>query len=142
MKWKFKYIFLILFLLSTLFFCTQLLAIDHSELNLPKGAKARIGKGVILDIQISPNNTRLAVASSIGIWLYDISTDKQLAPIIKFETMSVSKIEFSPDSTKLATSSPDLPIQIWNVENGEVVITFTKSKGALISLEFTENDFF
>lgn len=138
MKAKLIFTILILLLLSTLF-CIYTLAEDYTQLNLPKGAKARIGKGVILDIQISPNNTRLAVASSIGIWLYDISTDKQLAPIIKFETMSVSKIAFSPDSTKLAVSSPDLPIQIWNVKNGEQVISYPTSKGALRLLEFTKN---
>ena len=43
----------------------------HTQLNLPEGAKARLGKGAIADIAYSPDGTRLAVAGSIGIWLYD-----------------------------------------------------------------------
>ena len=37
----------------------------------PTGAKVRLGKGQIYDLKYSPDGTRLAVTSSIGIWLYD-----------------------------------------------------------------------
>ena len=40
---------------------------DYTQLGLPKGAKARLGKGRITgDIAYSPEGTRLAIASSIG----------------------------------------------------------------------------
>ena len=65
MKTKIFSIFLTLFLLSTLFL-TNPLAQDYTQLNLPEGAKARLGKGVITDMQLSTDGTRLAVASSIG----------------------------------------------------------------------------
>ena len=42
---------------------------DYPKWGLAEGAKVRIGKGRISEIQYSPDGTRLAVASSIGIRL-------------------------------------------------------------------------
>ena len=56
---------LILLLLSPTF------AQEYTQWNLPEGARARLGKGHIGEIAYSPDGNRLAVASSIGIWIYD-----------------------------------------------------------------------
>ena len=69
--------------LSLLFVSVLLLqnsfAEDYTQWELPEGAKARLGKGVMWEIQYSPDSARLAVASSIGIWLYDTATDQEVA---------------------------------------------------------------
>ena len=65
----------ILFILFTLNASAQ----DYTQWHLPEGAKARLGKGAIHEIQYSPDGTRLAVASSIGIWLYDTTTYQEVA---------------------------------------------------------------
>ena len=62
-----------LLILFTLF-SLNTFAQDYTQLGLPEGAKARLGKGTINEIQYSPDGTRLAVASTIGIWLYDTAT--------------------------------------------------------------------
>ena len=41
---------------------------DYIQWGLPDGVKARLGKGSISDITYSPDGSRIAVASSIGIW--------------------------------------------------------------------------
>ena len=52
---------------------------DSPQWHLPEGATARLGKGRISgEIAYSPDGTRLAVAGSIGIWLYDAQTDEAL----------------------------------------------------------------
>ena len=61
---------LILFTLFSL----NAFAQDYTQFSLPEGAKARLGKGKINDIQYSPDGTQLVVAGSIGIWLYDTAT--------------------------------------------------------------------
>ena len=53
--------------------------LGYTHLNLPEGAIARLGKGSINVIQYSPDGTLLAVAGSIGIWLYDTATQKEVA---------------------------------------------------------------
>lgn len=40
---------------------------DYTRWGLPEGAKLRLGKGIIRDVQFFPDSTQLAVASSIGI---------------------------------------------------------------------------
>ena len=46
---------------------------SHTKWSLPEGAKARLNKGFIFEITYSPDSTLLAVASSIGVWLYDVA---------------------------------------------------------------------
>ena len=64
--------FLTLFSLNTF-------AQDYTRWHLPDGTRARFGKGWIRELAYSPDGTRLAVASSIGIWLYDIATGQEVA---------------------------------------------------------------
>ena len=69
---------------------------------LPKSAKARFGKGIIYQIQFSPDSTVFAVASSIGIWIYDIETYKEIALLME-HTDVVTSLAFSPDGRVLAS---------------------------------------
>ena len=63
--------------LLTLFtlFSLNTFAENYTQFSLPQGAKARLGKGWLSgNIAYSPDGTQLAVAGSIGIWLYDTAT--------------------------------------------------------------------
>ena len=77
---------------------------DSPQWHLPDGATARLGKGSISEIAYSPDGTRLAVASSIGIWLYDTATYQEVA-LLTGHTSSVSSVAFSPDGRTLASGS-------------------------------------
>ena len=135
MKIRLFYTSLILLLLSTLLL-TNTFAQDYTQLGLPEGAKARLGKGVITDIQLSPDNTRLAIASSIGVWLYDVSTRAQTAPLIRYDKHTASQMVFSPNSKMLAISTHDQTIQLWNAVTGENLLTFSTSGGPFTALKF------
>ena len=95
-----------LILLTLLIFSTRYLPIssaqDYTQWALPEGAKARIGKGEINDIRYSPDGTLLAVAGSVGIWLYDAETLQELA-LLGGGKHSPRNISFSPDSTTLVS---------------------------------------
>ena len=52
---------------------------ESTQLNLPEGAVARLGKGSLNEIQYSPDGARLAVAGSVGIWIYDTTTHQEVA---------------------------------------------------------------
>ena len=56
---------------------------DYTRWNLPEGAKVRLVPGTINDIQFSPDSTQLAVASSIGIWIYDAHTGEELNLLLR-----------------------------------------------------------
>ena len=59
------------FLFITILCPSIIYAQDYTRWDLPEDAIARLGKGRISDMQYSPDGARLAVATSIGIWVYD-----------------------------------------------------------------------
>ncbi len=87
--------------------------IDATQVELPKGAFARIGKGTINDIKISRDNSRIAIASSLGIWLYDAFTGHELA-LLTDDNLGVESIMFSPTDEKVVGISDDGTVRIWN----------------------------
>ena len=113
-------ILLTLFLLSMLFL-TNTFAEDYTQRNLPEGAKARLGKGVITDVQLSTDGTLLAVASSISVWLYDVRMGSETA-LITGHTESAMHVAFSPDGKILASSGSDKIIRLWRTETGESLL--------------------
>ena len=59
---------------KTAFQGTPPIGSDYQTLHLPEGAIAQLGKGSIQEVAFSPDGSLLAVASDIGIWLYDTTT--------------------------------------------------------------------
>ena len=54
---------------------------EYTQWKLPEGAIARFGKGIVSGVLYSPDGTRLVVGSSIGIYLYDTTTYREVALI-------------------------------------------------------------
>ena len=137
MKSKLFSMFLTLLIFSTPFL-PNTFAQDYTQLHLPEGAKARLGKGVLNDMQISPDSTKLAIASSIGVWLYDINTGDETA-LISGHTDVVRHVAFSPDGKILASSADDKTVRVWNAQTGKNLQTLSIPKGTLSSLKFLPN---
>ena len=113
-----KGLFLKLSLLFIAVLCLQNgFAQDYTRWGLPDGAKARLGKGWILDFAYSPDGTRLAVGTSIGIWLYDANTGAELS-LLTGHTDWVWSVAFSPDGGTLASGSLDDTIRLWDANTG------------------------
>ena len=89
------------------------LAQDPMQWNLPEDAKARLGKGRISEIQYSPDGTILAVASGIGIWLYDTTTHQETS-LLTDHTGLVNRLAFSPDGHTFASGDRDGTIILWD----------------------------
>ena len=68
---------------------------DSPQSHLPEGATARLGKGWITEIAYSPDGTRLAVAGSIGIWLYDAQTGEALDLLTGHTSMGHQRVVFT-----------------------------------------------
>ena len=90
---------------------------NYAKWELPKEAKARLGKGGINAMQFSPDGTQLAVGSHIGVWLYNAETGKEIS---LFAGMCQSLV-FSPDGRYLASSGgmySKTEIQVWDTTTG------------------------
>ena len=92
---------------------------NYTKWHLPKEAKARFGKGGINVLQFSPDGTQIAVGSSIGVWLYDLNTGKE---ITMFPGMCKS-LTFSPDGRYLINGGlyRTTEIQVWDTMTGRKV---------------------
>ena len=124
---------LILFSVSVLYLPNSF-AQDYAQWHLPEGAKARLGKGKINEVQLSPDGTRLAVATSIGIWLYDAHSAEGLD--LLNPTKEVLSISFSPDSAILVGGSRNRTIHLWDTTTGKEIKTLTGHDGRIVSVAF------
>ena len=99
---------------------------DYTRWGLPDGALARLGKGRIglseRSVAYSPDGTRIAVASGIGIWLYDAATKAEVSLLLG-HAWPVSSVSFSLDGQTLASGSYDKTIRLWDVESGQELAT-------------------
>ena len=127
---------ILLIWLALFAFASNTIAQDSPQWHLPEGAKARLGKGGINEIAYSPDGTRLAVASSIGIWLYDARTGEELK-LLSGHTSGVWSISFSPDGSTLASGSGDATVRLWSVGTGRHLRTLEGHTSGVWSVWFS-----
>ena len=87
---------------------------------LPESAVARLGRGRNNDVAFSPDGQYFAVGTSIGFWLYELST---LSPIALLDTArgTISAVAFSADSRWIVTYTFVENLKVWDVQSGTCV---------------------
>jgi WD40 repeat protein len=87
---------------------------------------ARYGDGVFgSSLAWSPDGETLAVAGSLGVWLYD-GDDLEAPPRLIDMDGRVGDLSFSPDSTLLAFASGGA-VHLWNMDAQTKIATFERS---------------
>ncbi len=90
----------------TLFICCfSAIAQDYTQFGLPEGAIARLGKGKLGEIHFSPDGSRLAISSSIGIWFYDPQTGEELGLMRYTNGVPPFAFAYSSDGNTIASAS-------------------------------------
>ena len=119
---------------------TPIPAINYQTAHLPDGAMARLGKGNLSEsdraVAFSPDGQLFAVASGIGVWLYDATTARELALLTGHSNRSIS-VSFSPDSRTLASGSGDGTVKLWDVATRQTIATLTGHTDFVTSVAFS-----
>ena len=113
---------------------------DYRTWRLPDDAIIRLGKGAIgrgdRAVAFSPDSTRLAVVSAIGIWLYDVATGTEVA-LLGGHTGGVTSVAFSSDGTLLASGSQDETVKLWAVATHTNIATLRGHTDGVWSVAFS-----
>ena len=92
---------------------------DYRTWHLPKAATVRLGQGALgrgdRAVALSADGRCLAVASGIGVWLYEVAASRALA-LLPTEGAGHA-VAFSLDGT-LAAGLEDGRVELWEVETG------------------------
>ena len=118
-------------------FSLNTFAQDYTQWGLPEGAKMRLGKGRLSgSIAYSPDGTRLAVASEIGIWLYETATHQEVA-LLTGHAFAVFSVAFSPDGQTIASGNSDGTVRLWDTYTGEHKQTLKGHTNLVFSVAFS-----
>ena len=106
---------------------------DVRRWKLPDGAKARLGKGYPFDITYSKDGSLFAAACTIGVWLYDAHTGKELNLFFG----SSDSVAISPDNSLLASDGEDNTIRLWDIKTGDLKLTLSGHNDCVMSVSFS-----
>ena len=113
---------------------------DYRTWQLPDDAIMRLGKGALgrgdRAVAFSPDSTRLAVVSAVGIWLYDVQTGTEVA-LLGGHTGGVTSVAFSSDGTMLASGSQDETVKLWAVATHTNIATLRGHTDGVWSVAFS-----
>lgn len=136
----------IILILPIISFCFAVSAIcyarEYIEDYLPEGAIARFGKGYVFHFAYSSDGSKVAVASTIGVWLYDTETYEEMK-LFTDNTDYFHFVNFSSDGNTLIGVIHDYDssytIQIWDVITGDLVSTFKGELNQGVNTIFNPN---
>ena len=137
---KTKYLLFISVLLTSVLVPTGFCQ-DKTQAGLPEGAIARLGKGGINIMRFSPDGTRLAVGTDVGVWVYDVASGKETA-LFTGHTGQVNALAFSPDGKLLASGGfKNRIVQVWELETGRkhTTLKLTDNIYSMASLAFSQD---
>ena len=82
----------------------------------------RIGSGVPRALIFSPDGLRLAVATTLGVWLVDQPVEARHASPVLFEGQGgAESVTFSPDGSKIASGGEDNSVMVFDAATGEAI---------------------
>jgi WD40 repeat protein len=99
------------------------------------------GESYMLGLAFSPDNSRLAVSSSLDfgqagmVTIWDIASREEYLTFYAHADM-VFDIEFSPDGNRLATSSLDGTAKVWEASTGRELLQLSGHKDGILSVAF------
>lgn len=99
------------------------------------GQIAQYGRGWVADLAYSPDGKWLALAGSLGVWLYD-TNDFSLAPRLLPTPRNPLGVAFSTDGVYVAAAGRGA-VEIWEVGSGALFMTVDHGDLSVYSVAFS-----
>ncbi len=116
--------------------------------HLPEGAKARLGKGKLNNVIFSQDGSRAAMATSIGIWIYDVHTNEAVSLFSGIQTGEIEKyfptkppeaLTFSADALIVASAHGN-SIYVWDTATGTAFAMLKEHPDSIKALAFSPDN--
>ena len=138
---------IVCFLFSSLLLLNGLTQDFATQWHLPEGAKARLGRGRLINIKLSPDSTRVVASTSIGTWIYDAQTGEVVS--LFTETQIGEKdgflprtppetLTFSPDASIVATAH-GTRIYVWDTFTGNAFAMLDEHPDSINAIALSPN---
>ena len=99
-------------------------------------AVTQFGRGTISQISYSPNGKLLAVAGSLGVWLYQTNDLNASPRLLKDDNVTMT-LAFSKDGLTMASGNKNGVIRLWDVATGTEISTLDSATGTVLFLVFS-----
>ena len=129
-------------LLIALLVLSNVFAQDYTQWRLPEGAKARFGKGWINDIKFSPTGDLVSVATTIGVWTYDVHSGKEVN-LFTGDMGGANAISYTSDGGTLAAAHWNRTVGLWDVNSHlptAPYFTFTGHPGPIYAVAISPDN--
>ena len=128
-------------LLVSCTFLSNVFAQKETRWYLPEGATARYGKGWINDIEFSSDANLVSVATTIGVWTYDVHTGKAVN-LFTGNMSGANAISYASNSSILAAAHWDRKVRLWDVSQTlpeALHHTFDENPGSIYTVAISPN---
>ncbi len=105
-----------------------------------QGGGTIVGRGGIRHLATSSDGKYIAVASTVGIWLYEAADVTKQPRFISGHTEEVQQVAFSSDGAKLASASLDRTVGLWDVQTGARLQSFEGARSGFYAVAFSPDD--
>ena len=111
------------------------------DIIVPESRSTVLGRGSVSNIVFSPSGRVLAIATTAGILLYDVTTFgengfQELAFLVG-HSAQISDVAFAPDGNTLASSSLDSTVRVWSVREQRELSVLVGHEGAVDAVAFS-----
>lgn len=140
-----------LYIVCVLFFSLLLSNVHAQDFaaqwHLPEGAKARLGRGRLINIKLSPDNTRVVASTSIGTWIYDAQTGEVVSLFTESQIgekdgflprTPPETLTFSPDASIVATAH-GTRIYVWDTFTGNAFAMLDEHPDSINAIALSPN---
>ncbi|MHB8628813.1 MAG: WD40 repeat domain-containing protein [Aggregatilineales bacterium] len=103
-----------------------------------QGSNLLLARGAIYNLVWSPNGKQLAVATSVGVWVYNAASLTD-APRFISTTQDQLAVAFSPDGKTIASGGYDDNVNLWDTTSGQPVGILKGHQESVRSVAFSKD---